>query len=113
MRKNKVRTLNDPNEIMSEIENSPVKIYKRSSGNDPTEPQIWKRQLNSTFGSGGGVFNKVIDETRMYDHFFELVSRGGPKEIQKLKECIKNDPKSNFYGKNDPKHLINKKNFLN
>ena len=49
----------------------------------------------------------------MYDHFFDLVSRGGPKEIKKLKECIQNDPKANFYGKNDPKHLLNKKNFLN
>ena len=71
------------------------------------------RQITSNLGSDGGVFNKVIDESRMYDNFFELVSRGRPKEIQKLKLCIKKDPKANFYGKSDPKHLINKKNFLN
>jgi hypothetical protein len=56
--------------------------------------------------------NKVMDEARMYDYFFDLVSRGGKKEIGKLKDCLENDPKSNFYGKSDPKHMINKKNFL-
>tara|TARA_B110000285_G_C14939991_1_gene521539 strand:+ start:374 stop:598 length:225 start_codon:yes stop_codon:yes gene_type:complete len=56
--------------------------------------------------------NKVMDEARMYDYFFDLVSRGGKKEISKLKDCLENDPKSNFYGKGDPKHMINRKNFL-
>ena len=53
-----------------------------------------------------------MDEARMYDYFFDLVSRGGKKEISKLKDCLENDPKSNFYGKGDPKHMINHKNFL-
>ena len=48
----------------------------------------------------------------MNNEFFELISRGGQKEIEKLKEIIENDPKDNFYGKTDPKHLLNKKNFL-
>lgn len=72
---------------------------------------------NSTFnsnynGNNSNGMNKVMDEARMYDYFFDLVSRGGKKEISKLRDCLENDPKSNFYGKTDPKHMINRKNFL-
>ena len=49
----------------------------------------------------------------MYEEFFELIARGGQKDIEKLKYLVNNDPKDNFYAKTDPKHLLNKKNFLN
>lgn len=57
--------------------------------------------------------NKVIDQARETEEFFELISIGGSKEIDALKNLILNDPKSNFYSKTDPRHLINRKNFLN
>lgn len=123
MKKQEVKTIEDPNDIISEIQ-SPGKISKFTHQNNSpfkTGQGLQKRGVfNSTFNSGFGVaeknnvsgMNKVMDEARMYDYFFDLVSRGGKKEISKLKECLENDPKSNFYGKNDPKHMINRKNFL-
>jgi len=97
MKRYEVRTLDDPNEIVSEIEKSPIKVPSRNTGNF----------------SGFGGPNKILDESRMNDLFFDLASKGGERELQKLAELLENDPKANFYDKKDPKHLINRKNFLN
>ena len=114
-----MKTIEDPHDIISEMQ-SPAKFsMKLQDGTPERTPKnkLWKRGPNSTFNSqfqqnASGGMNKVMDEARMYDYFFDLVSRGGKKEISKLKECLENDPKSNFYGKGDPKHMINRKNFL-
>ena len=48
----------------------------------------------------------------MYDEWFNLIAKGGKKELEKLEILVENDPKDNFYAKTDPKHLLNKSNFL-
>ena len=53
-----------------------------------------------------------MGEARLYDQFFDLVARGGPRELKMIEKCLDLDPKSNFYSRSDPKHFINKKNFL-
>lgn len=65
MKKHEIRTIEDPNDILDEINNSPSKISKHSRLGG-----LKKNEKNSTFGSGFGIGvgnNKVLDEARLYD----------------------------------------------
>lgn len=73
MKKHEIRTIDDPNDILKEID-SPSRISKKPSSFG-----------SKAQGQGG---NEVLIEARLYDLFFELAAKGGPSEIEKMKKCL-------------------------
>lgn len=98
MRKNIVKTLRDPDEIVENINNSPRR----------------KRKLPSVSGiSSFDVTRSALDDLRKMDRFFELIQKGGDKDIPLLQRELDRDPKKHFYDRSNPNHLINKTNRFN
>jgi uncharacterized secreted protein with C-terminal beta-propeller domain len=62
MKKQEVREINDPNEILSEIQNSPNKLNSFSVSNQQTSKILKKRKISSYGMSLHNIGNnKVID----------------------------------------------------
>ena len=95
MRVNIVKPLQNPEDIITDINNSPRR--KRTS------ILSWS-SLNLT--------KCALDDVRKIDRFFELIQEGGDKNIQKLLEELENDPKKHIYDRKNPNHLINRPNRL-
>lgn len=55
----------------------------------------------------------VIDDIRHQDRIFEIIARGGKKDIKLLENELLHDPKKYIYDRTDSKHIINKHNRLN
>jgi len=95
LKKSVVKTIEDPDEIPEEINRSPRKF---------------KSTLMST--SSWNPTKQALDDVRLYDRFYDLVSRGHKKDIAKLKVELERDPRKYMRDRKDPEHLINKKNRL-
>jgi ankyrin repeat protein len=95
MRRNVVETIEEPDQIINNINNSPRKkkgsIHPMSS-------------MNFTM--------MAIDEIRTAERLFEFVAIGGEKEIKLVNKELFIDPKRHIYDKKDPNHLINRYNRL-
>ena len=99
LKKNVVKTLRYPNEIVENINNSP-----RRKGR-----VLQTASVISSFNA-----TKIaLDDVRQQDRFFDLVQRGGERDIPVLLKEIEQDPKRHFYDRSSPHHLINKKNRMN
>jgi len=99
LKKNIVKTLHQPDEIVENINNSPRRKTRVA-------------QSASAFSSFN-VTKIALDDVRQQDRFFDLVQRGGEKDIPVLLKEIENDPKRHFYDRKSPHHLINKTNRMN
>eukprot|EP00347_Sterkiella_histriomuscorum_P000995 403373739 len=92
MRKNIVRTIQHPDELVENINKSPRR----------------RKTLNSL--QSLNLTKNVLDEMRLQDKFFELISTGGEHSLQKILKELEDDPKKHIYDLKDPNHLINKYN---
>jgi ankyrin repeat protein len=59
------------------------------------------------------VTKHALDDLRQQDRFFDLIQKGGDKDIPLLQRELDRDPKRHFYDRSNPAHLINKTNRLN
>jgi ankyrin repeat protein len=59
------------------------------------------------------VTRLALDDVRQQDRFFDLVQRGGEKDLPLIVRELESDPKKYFYDRNNPMHLINKTNRMN
>lgn len=84
MRNNIVQTIEDPHEIIEHINNSPR-----------------RKRLTQTSFSSMNFTMQALDDVRLQDKFFELVERGGKKDIRRLREELENDPKRHFFDWSD------------
>ncbi|CDW87167.1 calmodulin [Stylonychia lemnae] len=94
LRRNIVKTLQDPDEIVEDIKNSPRR--RRTS------------QLASL--TSINLTRTVLDDRRNQERFFDLIEAGGEKNLKKIQQEIDEDPKRYIYDVKDPCHLINKHN---
>ncbi len=51
-----------------------------------------------------------MDDLRQQDRFFELIQKGGDKDIPLILKELEKDPKRHFYDRSNPVHMINKPN---
>ena len=99
LKNNVVKTLHQPDDIVENINKSP----RRKSRIAHSASAI--SSLNAT--------KMALDDVRQLDRFFDLVQRGGEKDLPVLLKEIETDPKRHFYDRSNPNHLINKMNRMN
>lgn len=99
MKKNIVKTLQDPDEIVQNINNSPRRKIRGVAS-------------VSAFSSFN-VTKIALDDVRQQDRFFDMIQRGGEKDIPLIQKELDTDPKRYFYDRTNPNHLINKPNRMN
>lgn len=87
MKKNIVKTIQNPDEIVENINRSPRR--KRTN-------------LSSQMSMNPFNITKVaLDEVRKQEKFFELIAQGGEKNLQKILKELEQDPKQHIYDVSD------------
>lgn len=93
MKKNLVKTLSDPEEIVEHINNSPR-----------------RRKLTQTSFTSLNLTQQALDDVRLQEKIFDLIAQGGEREIALLKQELENDPKKFIFDNSDPNHIVNRPN---